>query len=169
MKSVQACLIAILFFSLTSFSQTKITIPAGTPEDKALTEIGQEANNEKRITMLEEFVQKFASSPAAVAYGNWQLSQQFVASDPNKALAYGDKALAAMPDVLDILQSQTDLAQQAKNFGKVVDYATRGAVVIQGSAKQPKPQGFDDRVWTQPATRTRTGAADLRLHGDGSL
>lgn len=161
MKSVQACLIAILFFSLTSFSQTKITIPAGTPEDKALTEISQEANNEKRITMLEEFVQKFASSPAAVAYGNWQLSQQFVASDPNKALAYGDKALAAMPDVLDILQSQTDLAQQAKNFGKVVDYATRGAVVIQGIEKQPKPQGFDDQSWTDNQRREREQAQPI--------
>jgi hypothetical protein len=158
MKSVRIFLFASLLFSLAAFSQTKITIPAGTPEDKALTEISQESDNAKRIAMLEEFVQKYASNPAAVAYGNWQLSQQFVASDPNKALAYGDKALAAMPDVLDILQAQTDLAQQAKNYERVVDYATRGAVVIQGIEKQSKPEGFDEQSWKSNQQREREQA-----------
>jgi tetratricopeptide (TPR) repeat protein len=155
MRTARSVLVAILLLSLTGFSQMKITIPAGTPEDKALTEISQEADNQKRVTMLEDFVQKYAANPAAVAYGNWQLSQQFTASDPNKALAYGDKALAAMPNVLDILQSQTDLAQQAKDYGKVVDYATRGAVVIEGIEKQPKPEGFDDQSWKGNQQRER--------------
>jgi tetratricopeptide (TPR) repeat protein len=155
MKAIRLLLFVVLILSLTAFSQTKITIPAGTPEDKALTEISQEADNAKRISMLEDFVQKYASNPAAVAYGNWQLSQQFTASDPNTALAYGDKALAAMPEVLDILQSQTDLAQQAKNYTKVVDYATRGAVIIEGLEKQPKPEGFDEATWKSNQQRER--------------
>lgn len=158
MRSLHLWALAILFFSLASFSQTKITIPAGTPEDKELTEISKESDNTKRIAMLEEFVQKFASNPAAVAYGNWQLSQQFTGTDPAKALAYGDKALAAMPDVIDILQSQTDLALQAKDYAKVVDYATRGAVVIQGIEKQPKPEGTDEASWKENLKREREQA-----------
>src|SRR3954465_3173482 len=160
MKLVRLLLITLVF-CLTAVSQTKITIPAGTPEDKALTEISQEADNEKRITMLEAFVDKYASNRGAVAYGNWQLSQQFTASDPKKALAYGDKALAAMPDVLDILQSQTDLAQQAKNYAKVVDYATRGAVVVQAIEKQPRPEGFDEQSWTDNQKRDREQAQPI--------
>jgi hypothetical protein len=151
-------LLAVLLVSLPVLSQTKITIPAGTPEDKALTEISQENDSAKRIEMLEDFVQKYATNPAAVAYGNWQLSQQFMAADPNKALEYGDKALAAMPDVLDIIQSQTDLAQQAKNYEKVVDYATRGAVVIEGITKQPKPEGIDEVSWAGEQKREREQA-----------
>ncbi len=152
---IRSLLFALLIAALPLFSQTKITIPAGTPEDKALTEISQEADNQKRVAMLEDFVTKYASNPAAVAYGNWQLSQQFTASDPNKALGYGDKALAAMPDVLDIIQSQTDLAQQAKNYEKVVDYATRGAVVINGIDKKPKPEGTDEQTWKDNQQRER--------------
>ncbi len=147
MNIVRSLLFAILLIAVPAFSQTKIVIPAGTPEDKALTDISQEAVNEKRISMLEEFVQKYASNPAAVAYGYWQLSQQFSGSDPNKALGYGDKALAAMPDVLDIIQSQIDLAQQTKNSARVVDYATRGAVVIQNIEKMPKPADTDEESW----------------------
>ena len=155
MKSVRNILIAILLFSVAGFSQTKITIPAGTPEDKALTEISQENDNAKRIKMLEDFVQTYASNKAAVAYGYWQLSQQYTATDLTKALADGDKALEAMPDVLDILQSQCDLAQQAKDYAKVVDYATRGAVVINAIEKQPKPESTDAQTWTDNLKRER--------------
>ena len=133
-----------LLVAVSAWSQTKIVIPAGSPEDKALTEVSQQTDPQKRISMLEDFVKQYASNPQAVAYGNWQLSQQFVSSDPAKALEYGDKALAAMPDVLDILQTQTDLAQQMKDYAKVVDYAVRGGVVINDLGKQPKPEGISD-------------------------
>jgi len=161
MKLVRNTLIAILLLSVAGFSQTKITIPAGTPEDKALTEISQENDNAKRITMLEEFVQTYASNKGAVAYGYWQLSQQYTATDVNKAIGYGDKALAAMPDVLDILQSQCDLAQQAKDYSKVVDYATRGAVVINAIEKQPKPENSDEQSWTDNLKRERESAQPI--------
>ena len=121
------------------WAQSKITIAAGTPEDQELQAISNQADAQKRTAMLEEFLRKFAANPAAVAYGNWQLAQQYAAADPQKALAYGDQALAAMPDVVDILVSQIDLAQQVKDSSKVVDYAARGATVIQGIGKTPKP------------------------------
>lgn len=153
--------VGFVLVSVLAFSQTKIVIPAGTPEDKALAEIGGERDNRKRIAMLEEFVQKYSDNPAAVAYGNWQLSQQFAASEPNRALEYGDKALAAMPDVLDIVQSQTDLALQAKNYSKVVDYACRGAVVIAAIEKRPKPEGTDEETWKTEVAREREQAQPI--------
>jgi tetratricopeptide (TPR) repeat protein len=153
MKSLRCALIFFFLVSLPLFGQSKIVIPAGTPEDKALTDIGKETDSEKRVGMLEAFVKEYAGSPAAVAYGNWQLSQQYVTSDPAKAMEYGDKALAAMPDVLDILQTQADLAQQTKQYNKVVDYAVRAAVVIKNIDKRPKPEGVGaDDFATQIAT-----------------
>ena len=80
--------------------------------------------------MYEEFVQKFSSNPAAVAYGNWQISQAYQATgDLQKALDYGDKALAGSPRNLDILVSQASIAQQAKNNAKLMDYAAKGGEV----------------------------------------
>jgi len=144
MKALRYLAIILTLCATTAWAQSKIVIPAGTPEDKALAQIGQESDPAKRVTMLEDFVKQYSSNPAAVAYGYWQLSQQFVTSDPAKAMDYGDKALAAMPDVLDILQTQADLAQQTKSYEKVVDYACRGAVVIKNIDKQPKPEGLSD-------------------------
>jgi hypothetical protein len=161
MKRLRYLPLVFTLLATSLFGQNKIIISAGTPEDKALTEIGQQSDPEKRVTMLEDFVKQYASNSAAVAYGNWQLSQQYVNSDPAKALDYGDKALAAMPDVLDILQTQTDLAQQMKSYGKVVDYATRGAVVIKAIDKQPKPDGISDDDWKNQLASQNAAAAPI--------
>ncbi len=144
MKSFRMIAFALMLTaSAAALGQTKIVIAAGTPEDQALQDITNQGDLQKRAAMLEEFVQKFSSTPAAVAYGNWQLAQlSAAASDPRKALAYGDKALAAMPDVVEIMVSQAELAQQLKDWSKLVDYAVRGATVFNAVDKTPKPDGM---------------------------
>jgi tetratricopeptide (TPR) repeat protein len=122
---------------------SKIVIPAGTPEDQELQAITNEPDAQKRIALYEAFVAKYASNPAAVAYGNWQISQLYLAAgDPAQALAAGDKGLAAMSGNLDLLASQATVAQQMKDNGRVVDYAARGGAAFQGIGKQPAPEGM---------------------------
>src|SRR5713101_8579687 len=108
--------LAIVLIPLICRAQVdRIVIAAGTPEDQALQAISSEQDGQKKITMYEDFLQKFASNPAAVAYGNWQISQYYQgAGDLQKALDYGDKALAGSPHNLDILVSQANVAQQLK-------------------------------------------------------
>ena len=82
----------------------------------ALQAITKEPDDQKKLAMYEDFLKQFASNPAAVAYGNWQLAQAYQgAGDLQKALDYGDKALASAPHSLDILVSQASIAQQMKN------------------------------------------------------
>lgn len=124
----------------------KITIVAGTPEDQALQAISSENDAQKRIAVLQDFVQKFASEPQAVAYGNSQLSQQYLEQgDTNKAMEYGEKALAAQPNNLEIIVSLTSVAQKANANEKVVDLAVRGATAFNGIAKQAKAEGVSDQ------------------------
>ncbi len=127
-----------------------IVFAAGTDEDHALQAISSEADAQKKITMYEEFVQKFSSNPAAVAYGNWQIAQAYQASgDLVKALESGDKALAASPHNLDIFVSQTNVAMAAKNNAAAIDYVARGGGVCQSVAKQAKPEGMSDEDFTR--------------------
>jgi tetratricopeptide (TPR) repeat protein len=134
-------------FSTLSFAQVdKIVIPAGTPEDQALQEISKETDSQKKVALYQDFVQKFSGNPAAVAYGNWQLSQEYqAAGDLPTALEYGDKALAGSPRDLDIIVSQAGIAQQLKNDAKIMDYAEKGGQVYESIAKQPKPEGVSDQ------------------------
>jgi len=133
-------------FSLPLFAQMdKIVIPAGTPEDQALQAITAESDEQKKLPMYEDFIQKFASNPAAVAYGNWQLSQAYDATgDTQKAIAYGDKALTGSPKNMDILVSQVNILQKVKDHAKIVECATRGGEVYNSLDKQPKPADMSD-------------------------
>ena len=123
----------------------KIVIPAGTPEDQVLTAITNEQDPQKKLAMYQDFLQKFSANPAAVAYGNWQLSQAYqAAGDLQKALETGDKALVGSPRNLDILVSQASIAQQMKDNSKTFDYAIRGGEIYNSLGKQTKPEGMSD-------------------------
>src|SRR6202008_4068858 len=153
---------ALLVLVLISFSYAQldqIVIAAGTPEDQALQEISKETDAQKKVTMYEDFLQKFSSNPAAVAFGNWQISQSYQnAGDLTKALQYGDKALAAAPHNLDILVSQASIAQQLKDDGKIIDYAEKGGQAYEAIGKGAKPEGVSDQDFANRASSDREAA-----------
>jgi tetratricopeptide (TPR) repeat protein len=150
----------LLVFSVLGHAQLdRIVIPAGTPEDQALAAISNEQDTQKKLAMYQDFLQKFSANPAAVAYGNWQISQAYqTAGDLQKALEYGDKALAGSPRNLDILVSQTSIAQQLKDNAKASDYSTRGGELYNSIAKQAKPEGISDQEFAQRIDEEKTAA-----------
>jgi len=141
--------LVVLSSSLLYAQLDKIVIPAGTPEDQALQAISNEPDAQKKVAMYEDFLQKFAANPAAVAYGNWQISQSYdAAGDTQKAIEYGEKALAGAPKNLDILVSQVNILQKVKNRAKIVEYSARGGEVYNSLDKQPKAEGASDADYT---------------------
>src|SRR5215813_10561062 len=121
-----------------------VTIPAGSPEDQALQAVTAETDGQKRIVMLQDFLQKFSGNPQAVIYGQWQLAQQYLdQGDTAKALEYGKKAVAAQPNNLDILVFVAGAAQKAKWRDLLMDCVARGGVAFNGIANQPKPEGME--------------------------
>src|SRR5947209_6121711 len=114
MTRTRALIVALFLLILPlAYGQVeKIAIPAGTPEDKDLNLITSEPDAQKKVAMYQDFLEKYASNPVAVAYANWQLSQHYQeVGDLQKAAEYGDKAVAGSPHNLDILTSQVTLAQ----------------------------------------------------------
>jgi tetratricopeptide (TPR) repeat protein len=139
--------VAVLLQTVFLFAQTRpIIISAGTPEDRELQAITNEQDPQKKLAMYQDFVQKFSSNPEAVVYGNWQIAQYYQSTgDAQKALEYGDKALAGAPDNLNILVMQAGNAQRAKDNAKVMDYSTRGGKVYNSIGTQSKPEGMSDQ------------------------
>src|SRR3984893_16873459 len=157
-------LLALLVFipvpvTLVHAQIESISIPAGTPEDQALQAITKEPDDQKKLAMYEDFLKQFSSNPAAVAYGNWQISQAYQGTgDLQKALDYGDKALASAPHSLDILVSQTSIAQQMKSNAKMFDYAVRGGEVYNSIGKSAKPEGMSDQDFANHVEESKSGA-----------
>jgi len=166
-----ATLVALagLLLTLVATAQvTRILIPAGTPEDAAIQEITKEADADKRLALLQDFLHKFAGNPAAVAYGNLQISQYYSAKgDDAQALAFGDKALAAAPNDLDILGAQANLALQVKNYAKVVDCAARGGMAVQGIAKGARPADMSDQEFAARIEQEQASAQPASEYLEG--
>ena len=139
----RACplIVATLVYANLAFGQVQtLTIPAGSPEDKDLTAITAEQDNQKKISMYQDYIQKYSANNTAVAYANWQLAQSYqAAGDLQKAFQAGDQAVAAAPHSLDILVSQVTIAQQLKNSSAVFKYAIAGGEAYNSIDKETKP------------------------------
>ena len=137
-----------------------MAIPAGTPEDKDLNLISDEPDAQKKIAMYLDFLQKYPSNQLATAYASWQLSQAYqAAGDLQKATEYGDKAAAASPRNVDILESQVTLATQTKDNARAFKYAELGGEAYDSIEKQAKPQDLSDADFAaQIASEKETNA-----------
>jgi tetratricopeptide (TPR) repeat protein len=159
-------ILLIVVLVLASFSQAqidRIVIPAGTPEDQSIQEISKETDAQKKVALYQDFLQKYSSNPAAVAFGNWQISQSYQSGgDLPKALEFGDKALTASPHNLDILVSQAGIAQQLKDDAKIIDYAEKGGMIYEGIGKQAKPEGVSDQEFATRTTSEKDAAKTSR-------
>jgi hypothetical protein len=74
-RCAMVLVILVAFTPLLSAQLQRIVIAAGTPEDQALQAASNEQDAQKKLAMYQDFLQKFSANPAAVAYGNWQVSQ----------------------------------------------------------------------------------------------
>jgi len=156
----QLILSGLLSLGLGGWSQNvKIIIPAGTPEDREISAIAAEGDAQKRIASYEEFIKKYADNKPALAYGEWQLSIQYLsAGNAAKALEYGDEALELYPNNLDIIVSQAGVAQAMKDNTRVVDYAVRGAAVFHSIASQPKSADVSEAEWASRMSEEQNSA-----------
>jgi tetratricopeptide (TPR) repeat protein len=147
----------LLFISLADAQIDRIVIAAGTDEDHALQVISNEQDAQKKLALYQDFVQKYSANPQAVAYGNWQLAQAYEGSgDFVRAMDFGDKALVGSPHNLDILVSQSGIAQQAKDNVKLMDYAALGGDICTSIAKQAKPEGMNDEDFARKLSEEKS-------------
>lgn len=162
MKAARILCLFIGFIFLANFSLgqvTHISIAAGTDEDKALQVIGSETDPQKKIVLLQKFNEDYSANKPAVAYGYWQMLQTHQAAGENeKAFAAGEKAAELEPGNLDILVSVCGAAEALKDYGKIVDYASKGGRAFQGIATQTKPAEISAEEWTTRITQDQAAA-----------
>lgn len=143
-------LLALLLSASAAAQVSMVLIPAGTPEDQAIQEISKEADSAKQGAMWEEFVQKFAANPVALAYGHSQLAQQAMARGENAAaLEHGEKSLAALPNNMEMLVAQVTAAMALKAHAKTVQYAAAGGAAFNGIGKGTPPEGITPEQYAQ--------------------
>lgn len=138
--SVKTMMIVAAFWCACAWPQTaKLTINDATPEGKLLTRIGQEQDGAAKLKLMEEFASQYPSDrSAAWVYG--QMEEAYLkAGQFDKAIAAGEKGLAAQPDDVVISYNMLKAAEGKNDPDLVIKYASQTSDLARKTVASPQP------------------------------
>ncbi len=131
----------VLFAAATASAQRhKLgTINTETPEGQLLQQIGTESDEAKKIALLEDFATKYAQHEGApfiyeLMIGSYTKTGQF-----DKALAAGDKLMAADPTDVEGAYACLQAAEGKKDADMVIKWSGITSATARKIAATPKP------------------------------
>jgi hypothetical protein len=127
----------------------RVTVHAGTPEDKALTEINATTDPAKKLELLNRFLAEFGQGEMALLAYELLISYHHEAKDIEKVYEYGEKALAADPGSFSIALMLFRVAQEQNDAARLFAYGEKiGTILAQFKASGP-PEGTEAAAWEQ--------------------
>ncbi|MGH9658892.1 MAG: hypothetical protein ACRD96_10130, partial [Bryobacteraceae bacterium] len=142
--------VGIAVAALAAAQQRIGTVNAETPEGALLQQIGTEADDAKKMPLLEKFAAEHAKHEG---YG-WVLAQiqamHVKAGQHDKALEIGEKLAAHDPNDLDAVHLNLKSAEARKDPDAVKKWAAATSAVALKVAASAKPQDEDEaETWKQ--------------------
>jgi tetratricopeptide (TPR) repeat protein len=151
--------VAILaLFVLPLLAQRQnFTINVGTPEGQQLQAIGQESDQAKKVTLMEDFLSKYPKHEGAP----WVAGQLEVIylqqKDYDKALAAADKAYTGGPNEVDLCYNAIKAAEGKNDTEQVRQWAERAVETTQKVTAKP-PTNDDEKADAEHAKEVATYA-----------
>jgi hypothetical protein len=124
-----------------------LSVSAGSPEDKALTEINATTDPAQKLALLDKFMADFGQGSLAILGNELYLEIYVEQKNTAKIYEYGDKILAADPDNFDAAFTLTRTAGDAGDTDKMYAYAEKAAQIVQRFKTKPAPAGANPAVW----------------------
>lgn len=122
------------------------TIPAGSPADRALLAIEEEADLAKRVEMLEQFVQEFSGD--ARLLGHRRLQGAYLRlGELDKSILSGLQALRLDPGDFSTLTNLARTFAQKQDAGQAFTYGVLAASLVQRLKAMPPPEGTSAEIW----------------------
>jgi tetratricopeptide (TPR) repeat protein len=131
-----------------------VPIRAGTPEDKALTEIYATTDPAKKLQLLDNFLAEFGQGDMALVAYELYITHYMGEKNYAKVFEYGEKALALDPDSFSSALNLVRTAKETGDSAKLFAYGERIAAILQRYKAQPPPEGTDAAAWQQRKAST---------------
>src|SRR5882762_8404890 len=146
-KPMRILLLALLLAAGALAQRHKVNINTETPEGQALQSIGQEADDAKKLAMLEKFTQDYAKSEN-LAWVYTQMQPLYTkATQPDKAIEIGEKLIALDPEDLDTALATLKAAEAKKDPDLVKKWSDVTGTVAQKVIAAPQPKDEDEDDW----------------------
>jgi hypothetical protein len=154
MQRLMILTVILLSVSATASAQIgkSITVSAGTPEDKALTDIYAAPDGPEKVALLDKFMADFGKGDMELLAD--QLYVQTYLAQKNYAKVYecAAKELALDPSSLSAAVAMVHAAEEQGDVKKLYDAGDKVAEIIAQYKNAPPPEGTAPDQWTQQKT-----------------
>jgi tetratricopeptide (TPR) repeat protein len=156
-------LVALLSIAPAAGAQIgkRVSIRAGTPEDRAVREITAATDPAAKLALLEKFLAEYGQGEMALVAYDIYIDHYLAAKDFAKVYDYGEKSLALDPDAYSVAMRMFTAAQQQNDTARLFDYGIRIGEILQRFKVRPAPEGVSEEVWQS----TRNGTLEENRDG----
>jgi tetratricopeptide (TPR) repeat protein len=127
----------------------KVAVPAGTPEDTAVSAIYAEQDPAKKIALLDQFAAQHPTGDMALLADQLYVTTYTTEKNYDKAFEYGEKALAIDPDNFDTAVNLVRTAQEAGDNTKLFHYGEVVGGILSRYKASPVPAGTSAADWAE--------------------
>jgi hypothetical protein len=144
----------LLSVSITASAQIgkSITVSAGTPEDKALTEIYAAPDGPEKVALLDKFMADFGKDDMELLADQLYVQTYLAQKNYAKVYEFAGKELAVDPTNLSAAVAMVHAAEEQGEVKKLYDAGDKVAEIIAQYKNAPPPEGTAPDQWTQQKT-----------------
>jgi hypothetical protein len=144
----------LLSVSITASAQIgkSITVSAGTPEDKALTEIYAAPDGPEKVALLDKFMADFGKGDMELLADQLYVQTYLAQKNYAKVYEFAGKELAVDPMNLSAAVAMVHAAEEQGDVKKLYDAGDKVAEIIAQYKNAPPPEGTAPDQWTQQKT-----------------
>ena len=135
-----------------------VTVSAGTPEDKALTEIYGAPDGPEKTALLDKFMADFGKGDMELLADQLYVQTYLAQKNYAKVYEFASKALALDPSNLSAAVSMVHAAEEQGDAKKLYDAGDKVAEVIAQYKNSPAPEGTSPEQWAQQKTANLNNA-----------
>jgi tetratricopeptide (TPR) repeat protein len=131
-----------------------VLLSAGSPEDKALTEVTEATDPAKKLELLDKWLAEYGKGDLAILAYEMYVVHYTSERNYDKAFEYGEKLFALDPDAINMTVSLIRLASEKPDVQRMFSYGERVAATIERYKARPPAEGTNPDDWARFKTET---------------
>jgi tetratricopeptide (TPR) repeat protein len=135
-----------------------VSVSAGTPEDKALTEIYGAPDGPEKTALLDKFMADFGKGDMELLADQLYVQTYLAQKNYAKVYEFASRALALDPSNLSAAVSMVHAAEEQGDAKKLYDAGDKVAEIIAQYKNSPAPEGTSPEQWAQQKTANLNNA-----------
>ncbi len=138
----------------------RVTVRAGSPEDKALAEINAAAAPAQKLALIDKFLAEYGKSDMAIVAYELYISHYQAEKNPDKVIEYAEKLLSADPENFAAGVNLVRAEQEKGDPQKLFAAGERVGGILARYKAEPPPEGTSASEWEQQKARALAEAQE---------